>query len=141
MAGLAGALDPGLKIGDVVMDDATTRGRIYTADHLIATPAEKAALFRQTGALAVDMENAIVRRAAEAAGIPFIGIRAISDTADQAIDPAVLTIADEVGRPKPLAIAMLLIRRPGMAAKLRRLQADSHRALAALGAAVKTLIE
>jgi adenosylhomocysteine nucleosidase len=135
MAGLAGALDPALRIGDIVTGEA-----IHTTDHLIATPAEKVALFRETGARAVDMENAIVRRAAEAAGIPFIGIRAISDTANQAIDPAVLTLTDDVGRPRLLAVTMLLLRRPAMAGRLRQLQRQSTVAAAALGEAVKTLL-
>jgi adenosylhomocysteine nucleosidase len=132
MAGLAGALDPTLKIGDVVLDDA-----IHTSDRLITTAAEKANLFRQTNCRAVDMENAIVRAAAAAAGISFIGIRAISDTADQAVDPRVLKLVDEVGRPRPLAIAGLLLRRPTIIGQLRRLHSDSATALESLGRAVR----
>jgi hypothetical protein len=136
MAGLAGALDPQLKIGDVVFDDA-----IHTSDHLIGTIEGKATLFRQTGCRAVDMENAIVRKAAAAAGIPFVGIRAISDTADQAVDPRVPALVDEIGRPKPLAVASLLLRQPGMMGKLRRLQGDSEIALKSLSTATKTKLD
>src|SRR5947208_15327853 len=42
-AGLAGALDPALRIGDVVID------RIYTSDCMVTTPAQTASLFVQTG--------------------------------------------------------------------------------------------
>jgi hypothetical protein len=148
MAGLAGALDPAAKIGDIFIDDpggllgeATTVSPIHTADQIIATAAHKAELFRQTGAPAVDMENAIVRRAAEQAAIPFIGIRAISDRADQSIDPVVLSLVDEIGQPRPLAIAGLLIRKPGMVSELRQLQRQGEQAAAALGAAVRRAVE
>jgi hypothetical protein len=140
MAGLAGALDPSLRIGDVVLDaeraetwvthpchgSAIHRGAIHTADHLIATPAEKAALFASTRALAVDMEQAIVRAAANAAGVPFIGIRAVSDTADQALNPAVLNLVDEFGRPRAAALAIALARKPSLIPDLMTLGAASR---------------
>jgi nucleoside phosphorylase len=131
LAGLAGALDPGLKVGDIVM-----HGEVHTADHLIATAEEKAELFRTTRRRAVDMENAIVQKAAEAAGIPFVGIRAVSDNAHQAVDAELLMVLDEFGRPKPLAVAGLLLRRPRLVGQLRKLQADCKTALAALVAEV-----
>src|SRR5438105_870719 len=62
LAGLAGALDPTLAVGEVVIDDHDMplppglpfrRGPIHTSDCLIASPQEKAALYAQTGALAV----------------------------------------------------------------------------------------
>ncbi len=72
-------------------------GRICSSDKIVSTPTEKAELFRQTGALAVDMESDRVRKWAGENGIPFIGIRAISDTADEALDPAVVGLVDEMG--------------------------------------------
>jgi hypothetical protein len=87
------------------------------------------------------MENAIVRRAAGKAGIPFIGIRAISDRADQSIDPAVLSLVDDLGQPRPLAIAGLLLRKPRMVNELRQLQKQGELAAAALGAAVRAAVE
>jgi hypothetical protein len=150
MAGLAGALDPSLQIGDVIIDAASDklpnglnlrRGRIHTADQLIATPAQKAALFRETGALVVDMENAIVRTAANAAGIPFIGIRAVSDTADQALDPAVLNLVDDLGRLRPAALAGTLLRRPALIPYLNRLGTASRLAADRLAQAVSDLLD
>lgn len=150
MAGLAGALHPALQIGDVVIDAASDkipgnlkfrRGKIYTADRLIATPAVKADLFHATGALVVEMENAIIRAAANAAGIPFIGIRAVSDTADQALDPAVLGLVDNLGRMRPLAIAGTLLRRPALIPYLNRLGAASRLAADRLAEAVREILD
>ncbi|MDB5334003.1 MAG: nucleoside phosphorylase, partial [Phycisphaerales bacterium] len=110
MAGLAGGLDPSLRVGDVVIDDCPTgllpdvahrRGGIHTAEHLIATTTEKAALFAQTGALAVDMETQIIRALARQEGIPFVAVRAISDAFDEALDPTILKLVDGFGRPRP----------------------------------------
>jgi len=139
MAGLAGALDPALKIGDVVSDE--TGSRIHTSEKLVSTPDEKARLFRETGAAAVDMENAIVLAKANAAAVPFVGIRAISDTAGESVDPALFKLVDESGKVKPLAAARLFLRRPALLAQARRLQTNSNKALEALGAAVRRFLE
>ncbi|MEI9897752.1 MAG: hypothetical protein WDN28_28825 [Chthoniobacter sp.] len=99
-AGFAGGLDPHLATGDLVVAEnlstpdvltrarATTQGRPQCAFGSIlsrATPAEsvadKAALFRETGALAVDMESAAVAAACRAAAVPLLVVRTISDPA------------------------------------------------------------
>lgn len=150
MAGLAGGLDPALDIGQIVVEDCPeplqTRlccrhGRIHTAQGIASTVAEKAALFRSTGALAVEMENARVRQWSDQAGLKFIGVRAISDRADQTLDPAVLRLVDKYGCPRPARIAAALVRRPSLAPALARLGRSSNRAALALGAAVRELIE
>jgi adenosylhomocysteine nucleosidase len=149
MAGLAGGLDPSLRVGDVVIDDcpagllpdvAHRRGGIHTAEHLIATTTEKAALFAQTGALAVDMETRIIRALAQQEGIPFVAVRAISDAFDEALDPTILKLVDGFGRPRPAAITATLLRRPALIAPLRRLGAASHLAAENLGAAVAAIV-
>lgn len=145
LAGFAGALDPSLAVGDVVLDSCSAgwaigfrgrTGKLATAEHLIATPAQKAELFAQSGALAVDMENQIVSAWAAAAGIPFVSVRAISDSADETLDPAVLRLVDEMGRVKPLALMGALIRRPALIPQLLRLGAASRLAGERLGEAV-----
>jgi adenosylhomocysteine nucleosidase len=149
MTGLAGALDPSLRCGQVVIDgwpanipidSAFHCGTIHTASHAITTVEDKARLYHQTGALAVDMESAIVRQTAHQLGIPFVSIRAIADTATDALDPVVMTLIDDLGRPKPIALTAALLRRPMLVPHLRRLQQMSSLALLALGDALKRLL-
>jgi hypothetical protein len=148
VAGLAGALAPDLGVGDLVVDappgvplsHSWRAGKIHTAGHLVATPAEKVVVFRDTGALAVDMEQAVVRRAL-AQDTMVIGLRAISDTADLAVDPAVVRMVDSTGRPRPLAIAGALLRHPTLMGHLRQLQANSRLALSRLTPALDLLLD
>jgi nucleoside phosphorylase len=148
MAGVAGALDPSLEVGDVVMGQGPValhgpgvhRGLIHTSERLISSPPEKAELFGSTKAAAVDMESAIVQQWAQRQGILFISIRAISDSAAQEVNPQVLGLVNMWGRPKPGAVAALLLRKPSAARDLFRLARDSKLAANRLGTAVRQLI-
>ena len=130
MAGVGGAIDPSLVVGDLVVDGADVpgvrRGSIHTVDRIIATAADKADLFATTGAAAVDMEQATVCRWTS---LPVIGVRAISDAATDAIDPIVVRFVTDVGRPRPGVIAATLLRRPGLIPHLRTLNANTRVAL------------
>ena len=149
LAGFGGALDPALHIGDVVVDGlprpcsgeaAFRTGRIHTALGIVSTPAQKAALYLQTGAIAVDMEGEKVRRFAELLGVSFIHVRAISDTATEALDPVILNFVDEFGRVRPLALAGGLLQRPQLISKLVRLGMNARVAGIRLGKVVAELV-
>ena len=147
MVGVGGAIDPSLAVGDVVIDGPAElippgcrRGTIHTVDRVVSTTAQKAARFAATGAAVVDMEQAVVRRRAEPMGLQVIGIRAVSDAATDAIDPAVVRFVTNVGRPRPGVIAAALLRRPGLIPHLRRLNRDTNLALARLGPAVRRAV-
>ena len=146
LAGVGGGLDPALAIGDVIIEGpvdplptGARRGVIHTVDRLVSTAADKAALFLSTGAAVVDMEQSIVHDWAARHGLQLIGIRAVSDTATDAVDPSVLGLVDEVGRVKPLAVAATLLRRPMMSGQLRKLGVDTRTALDALAVAVRAV--
>lgn len=148
MVGLAGGLDPSLQIGDLVIDEQSTfatelkavRGSIYTSKILMATPAEKAACRESSGAVAVDMENQPVREWAAKMNVPFLGIRAISDRADQSLDPAIVKTIDEFGCLKPAALAGALLSRPPRIASFIRIALHAQGASKRLEEAVGELV-
>jgi hypothetical protein len=101
--GIAGALAPSLRPGDVVIDgDAGVaerlaeavpyahRGIIVGNDAIVATATEKRLLRERTGALAVDMESHVAARVALRKGLPFAALRVISDRAEDDLPPAAL---------------------------------------------------
>ena len=87
--GLCGALDPELRVGDIVVSGNVplesaarfARGAVHTVDRVVITAQEKLSLREQTGAVAVDMEAAAVEQTAEEWKVPYLCVRAVSDTA------------------------------------------------------------
>lgn len=63
-------------------------GAILTSDELVDRAERKQQLFRQNGALAVDMESAAVARLAQQRGVPFMALRVIADTAQDSLPRA-----------------------------------------------------
>ena len=88
---------------------------------VLASSEEKAALFRRTGAIAVDMESGAVAAVAHGAGIPFIAIRVIADPATMAIPLSVLTVVDEFGQLRMLKLIRGLAKHPTEVLALVRL--------------------
>ncbi len=87
--GLCGALDPALRVGDIVVQPggnietraAYVRGAVHSLDRVAVTSIEKRTLRNATGAIAVDMEAAAVERKAAEWNLPYLCIRAVSDRA------------------------------------------------------------
>lgn len=153
MAGLAGALDPTLKVGDIVMDGQPHvaarfdekigpigNGSIATVGTIVATPEEKLALKRQTNCLAVDMETAMAAKAAKELGCPFLAIRAISDQANETLDPKIVELVDSDGRPRAGKIAAALIKRPALVKELSHLKKSSDMACGILADKVAEVV-
>jgi len=141
LCGLAGALDPRLAVADVVVDGELStansrrevwRGKIVCASEIVSSPEKKAELFIRTNALAVDMESDAVRAWTGDHGLQFLHIRAISDRADETLDPRVLGLVDEMGNPKPLSLAKALAGSPTLMPYLVKLGKNSKLALANL---------
>ena len=91
------------------LEDGQSAGALLGLDTLLSSPAEKAAAFARTGALAVDMESHHVARAATAHGLPFIAIRAISDRADEVLPAAFAGFVTPEGGTKMSAVLAALI--------------------------------
>ena len=110
-------------------------GKLLTSPRAIASVADKAALFAQTGAVAVDMESLAVAQAAQARELPFIAVRVIIDRACDALPAAVAAAADHAGHLRLWRLIGALTRSPAQLAPLIRLvrrYRSASRSLAAL---------
>jgi nucleoside phosphorylase len=156
--GIAGALAPHLRPGDVVISTEVvsdgnrwtaepgfqTRaaslareisafdGAVFGANAILATEEEKSRAWRDTGALVVDLESDVVARIASQAGIPFLVARTIADTACRELPPAALIPLSEAGTPNLARVLGSVLRRPQQLATLIRLARETRMALSAL---------
>jgi adenosylhomocysteine nucleosidase len=149
--GLAGGLDPALEPGALLlpqrvigpdgavyptdskwrrsleaMTGAEAASVLLGSDAVVATPADKARLFCETGAAAVDMESHAAASVAAAAKLPFLVVRAVADPAGRTIPRAALAGLDAEGRTLILPVILALTKRPGELPGLLRLAADSR---------------
>ncbi len=121
--GLAGGLDPLLRAGTIVLPSEVisrdgarfltstgwreqlcaaiakqrpvAAGALLTSSQPIGAVAEKVAAFRETGAVAVDMESLGVAEVSAAHNLPFIAVRVIVDTAADVLPRAVVAASRE----------------------------------------------
>ena len=163
--GVAGALSPQLRSGDVIVsaevvgegeewrgeggfqrrliDRARAMGAIegpvFGASQIHATRDSKAQAWRRTGALAVDLESAIVGRIAAAVGIPFIVLRAVADPATRELPPAALIPLAANGMPDLARVLAEIAARPWQIGGLIGLARETRRGLDALVAPARAL--
>jgi adenosylhomocysteine nucleosidase len=146
--GLAGGLDPGLPAGTICIPCTVIHGgaafasdhhwrellgaaiaarhRVVSGDVLtsavaIDDRAGKAAAFRETGAVAVDMESGAVAAVAAAHGLPFVAVRVIVDAAGDTLPATVLAAMTSTGHVRMLPLINGLSRNPGDIPPLIRL--------------------
>ena len=135
--GIAGGLAPGLHVGDWVLADSVlvdgqasqadprwterlsarlpeaARGLLLGVDTIVADIAQKAALHRTTGALAVDMESHVAARVAARHRLPFAIARVVCDPAHRALPPAArIGMKPDGGMDLP-AVLRSLLAQPG----------------------------
>ena len=115
MLGVAGAVNPGMQSGDLILadkyaidSDATdispdagmlelaeataaelrmpvSRTSSLTVDHLVVEGAERREIREKYGVGTVNMEDHAVAHAAGNAGVPFLSVRVVLDTAEQSL--------------------------------------------------------
>ncbi|MFQ5660770.1 MAG: hypothetical protein ACE5GZ_10095 [Gammaproteobacteria bacterium] len=148
--GTAGATSADLEPGDLIIPEtiAATGGQIYPtasqwrsstvnrlsdcpcsiylgqlADsmHVLTTAADKWSLQQEIGSQAVDMESAAIAGIAAKHEIPYIVIRAISDSSKMMIPDAVIAVSDAYGRIRVTRLIKMLATRPGQIPQLIQL--------------------
>jgi adenosylhomocysteine nucleosidase len=146
-AGIAGALAPELDIGDLVIDNASTdadrvvdfmntmthsrrvySGSVYTSKSLISSPEEKKKIYNETQSLIVEMEHHYTRQFAARRSIPWLGIRAVSDTAFDQVPPEVMRFVNKSGNIRPWGITLGLAWRPQLIPQVVRLGKNTNTA-------------
>jgi adenosylhomocysteine nucleosidase len=138
--GVAGGLDPRLEVGALVLPEevisadgarhATARGwrelvaaavadryparhgALLTCRKPLCSPAEKATAFRETGAVAVDMEGFAIAEVAARRGLPFLAVRSVLDAADDTLPPTLLGAIDARGAASVARVLSALVRAP-----------------------------
>jgi hypothetical protein len=151
--GIAGALAPSLRPGDVVIDGNVLlverlgqalphahRGGIVGSDAIAASAAEKRILHERTGAIAVDMESHVAARVAVRKGVPFAALRVISDCADDDLPPAALVGMRPDGGMALGAVLASLARNPRQLPALIRTGRQADQAFRSLAQAYDTII-
>lgn len=146
--GFAGALDPSLRVGDVIIPKTIVSeetGQIYrsvagegalVSANSIAGAEQKARLRQAYKAQAVDMEAFAVAASAERAGIPFLALKAISDGAEITLPDLGGFIAENGGFKYLKFVAHLAIH-PGQWPEIRLLARNSSIAAQKLSEKIK----
>jgi adenosylhomocysteine nucleosidase len=167
-AGFGGGVLPGLGVGDVVMAErllhwtgngfeqvearfygqdtginplAALRGEFITSDGILNKKQLVAILPRDATRPVVEMESAAVARVAAERGIPFMGLRAISDPWDEELAFSIDEFCDDDKRIRPHKVFATILRRPRIIPQLFRLAWNSHIAARSLGKAMERLLE
>ncbi len=165
-AGLAGALGPSLRRGDIVLatrvverdggdgfdadpglleaaskiavSSRVLRDVVVTSARVVGTAAEKASLASQGGA--VDMESVAVARVAAHMKVPFLAVRIISDAADEDFPIDLNQYIDEKGNVKRLQLALAALGRPTNLSFLLRLRRAAKEASGMLASYLESFL-
>ena len=161
-AGVCGALDPALAVGDLVLADSVIDGSgmrhavtagaqraavsarvggrggaMVWARQILATPESKAALRAETGGTAVDMESAAIVAAAAEHACPSLIVRGVSDDARELLPAELLTLVNDEGRLRTGGLFALA--RPRLLRAALRVRRASREALARVANALSLL--
>jgi len=169
--GVSGALSPGLGSGDVVLAGGVileggggfhaarkdlldlaagalkragvvfTRGPLVSTTGAVLTAGAKARLFRESGALAVDMESGAVAALAAREGVPFLVMRAVCDTAEQGISEDLYDCLDDEGGLMTGRLLGRCLKRPSLLKEMVHLKKSFDSATSSLGRAWRALVD
>ncbi len=127
LAGFAGGLDPALKRGEIFVTagaefllphlpeaERPREAKLATVEKIAGSAGAKQELLERTGAALCDMEQAHVAAVAQRLGLPFIGVRIVSDEAHENLPQDTLDRAYDMptGTYTPWKLAGHLTRNP-----------------------------
>ena len=152
-AGTCGGLAPDLATGALVVPEAVIgpegarfvtaalpplgrAGTLLTVADIVPTAGEKARLWIETGAVAVDMESAGLLEWARAMGVAAAVIRAVSDPATAGVPSDLAALVEPGGRVSRSQALRALLARPGALADAVALGRGTGAALKTVAAAL-----
>ncbi len=155
-SGFAGGVDPLLGVGDLLLAEnfsdpellrraesilVARTARLATADHVVASAAERQEFAAAQNAVAVDMETETIAAACAERNLPMLSLRAISDTA-AAPFPAPPGILFDIARQQTDAFRLgrYLLRNPPAIVRLMRFSRQIELARAHLAVALCELL-
>jgi len=163
--GIAGALDSSVKLGDLIIGtrvksekgnwDCDTDfghtlamklpyaklGGVYGSETLVATAADKDALFQKNGCAIVDMESQCAAEVAGEAGIPITVVRAVCDDSSMNVPEFVMAAIKEDGSVSSIKALGHLAMHPTQLPDLFHVMMGTGKALTALNATVDGISE
>lgn len=164
VAGFAGALDARIRPGDavvasevVLVEEEHTRfkprlavnhlqgpgihvGAVASPDRIMRFHEHKQELAGETGAIACDMESGSVVREAEAAGIPWLVVRAVTDALHEDLPMDFARFTNGRGLPHKPSIVLHALSHPQTLLKLIHLGKRTSRAASTLAYSVERIL-
>jgi len=161
--GIAGALEPGLPIGSIIIGtqvkspDGTWEcdaawinqlmaslphahcGGVWGSEFLVPTAQAKRALYEKTRCLIVDMESQCAAQIAAESHLPLAVVRVVCDHADMNVPPLVMNAIDEDGMVNAPRAIWSLLRHPDQIPHLISLGQGTAKALKVLKKSIKLL--
>jgi adenosylhomocysteine nucleosidase len=152
-AGACGALAPDLAVGSLVIPEAVIApsgarlaaaslsplaraGTLLTLAEVVHTPSDKARLWIETGAVAVDTESSVVLEWARSLGVAAAVIRGVSDTAASGVPPDLAAVVEPGGRVRRSQAFRAMLSRPAALADAIALGRGTGAALKAVAHAL-----
>ncbi len=156
-AGTCGALAPSLAAGDLVVPETVlgpggaryataplpgnpAAGTLITVADVLHSGAQKTRLWMESGALAVDMESAVILAWAQARGVMGGVVRAVSDTSERGVPADLAAVVADDGRVRTLRAVSAVLARPRAAADAMALRTTTNAALKVIAQALGRIV-
>jgi adenosylhomocysteine nucleosidase len=152
--GFAGGLTKSTRPGDLVIPTSVLFGRdvetptewlrmalaalsggqawraLTTVDHVVSSPAQKAAIHAATNAEAVDMESGVWGSTCRELNLSWAIVRTVLDSSAEDLPSELTQAVDSYGRIRPSGLLALLFRHPSLFGSLYRMRSSHLRTLA-----------
>jgi adenosylhomocysteine nucleosidase len=159
--GIAGALEPGMPIGSMIIGSQTASpdgtwtcdgawtgdlmqkfpqahcGGVWGSEYLVATAKEKLALHQKSRCIIVDMESQCVAQIAQEAKIPFAILRVVCDHSEMDVPLAVMAAIAEDGTLHAGRALWRVLRHPSQIPNIFHVMYGTGKALSVLKTAVR----